>query len=50
MLKKSWNDRVEEINAEERRCESSCPVVFLVDMRTAVLMMGDTFRVKGYSD
>ncbi len=50
MLEKSWHDRGEEIKAEERRCESSCLVVFLVDKRTAVLMMGDTFRVKGHSD
>lgn len=50
VLKKSRNDRGEGIKAEERRCEISCLVVFLVDKRTGVLMMGGTFRVKGYSD
>lgn len=44
-----WQKR-EEIKAGGRRCESSCLVVFLVDKRTAVLMMADTFRVGGYSD
>ena len=42
MLEKSWNDRRPEIKAEARRCEILGHVVFLVDKRTTVLMMGDT--------
>lgn len=34
------------MNAEERRCENLCLVVFLVDRKPAPLMMGDTSRAK----
>lgn len=50
ILKKSQNDIREETKAEEPKCESSCLVVFLVDKKSAVLMIDDTFEVKGHSD